>query len=137
MAYTGSGILAVTVSNTEVGTISLFPKAGESYNIDLGGTRSEDDAANATVSGDRINKQNIVCSKFELGQVAWDKTVKDELAFVNKLAAAKVGSTVTVKCIDGAIYEMQNGYPVGDLQGDGSAGTFPCTFQGNPNASRL
>lgn len=137
MAYTGSGILAITVNNTEVGTMSLFQKSGETYNIDLGGVRSEDSSDNVTVSGERINKQSIVCSKFDLGQVAWDKTVKDELAFVRKCAAAKVGSTVTVKCVDGAIYCMKNGYPVGDLAGDGSVGTFPCVFQGDANADRL
>src|SRR5690554_4651881 len=137
MAYTGSGILEVTYNNAEVGQGTFYTKDNEDYTIDLGGVRSSDDTSNATTSGERINQMNVVCSKFELPPVAWDKTVKDEQEKLQRLCASVVGSTWTITCLDGAIYKMENGYPVGDIAGDGMAGTVPVTLVGNPNAERI
>lgn len=137
MAYTGSGVLEVTYNNPQVGQGTLYPKDGEDYKIDLGGKRSDDDTGNATTSGKRINKISVVCSKFELPPIAWDKTSKNELGIVQKLAGATVGTTFTVTCLDGNVFQMQNGYPVGDLEGEGMAATIAVTLQGDPDASKI
>lgn len=137
MAYTGSGVLEVTYNNPQIGQGTLFCKDGEGYTIDLGGKRSADDTAMVTTSGTRINQMSVVCSKFELPPIAWDKTAKDELAILKKLAGAMVGTTWTVTCIDGAIYQMQNGYPAGDIAGEGYDGTIPLTLVGDADAERI
>lgn len=137
MAYTGSGVLSVTADNAQIGSATFFCKEGEGYTIDLGGTRSNDDASMVTGSGIRINQLSKVCSKFELPPIAWDKTVKDELSKLKEYSGAMVGTTWTVECIDGAIYIMNNGYPVGDIAGDGYAGTIALTLQGDADAQRL
>ena len=66
-----------------------------------------------------------------------DKTVKDELAILKKLAGSMVGTTWTVTCIDGAIYQMQNGYPAGDIAGEGYDGNIPLTLVGDADAERI
>lgn len=137
MAYTGSGVLEVTYNNPEIGSGTFFCKEGEGYTIDLGGTRSSDDTSMVTGAGTRINQLSIVCSKFELPPIAWDKTVKDELLKLKKLAGSMVGTIWTVTCIDGAVYQMINGYPVGDIAGDGYAGTIPLTLVGDADAERI
>ena len=137
MAYTGSGVLSATYNNPQVGSGTLYFKDGEGYTIDLGGKRSNDDAANTTTSGQRINQMSVVCSSFELPPIAWDKTVKDELGVLSRLASATVGTEWAIECVDGAIYVMNNGYPVGDIAGDGYAGTIPLKLQGDPYARRI
>lgn len=137
MAYTGSDIFKVTYANATIGSGTFYTKAGEGYTIDLGGQRSSDDKQNVTGGGTRINVATMSCSHFELPPIALDKTGVDELKKLNQLASAPTGSLVTVYCLDGAIYEMQNAYPVGDIAGDGYAGTIPCIFQGDAGASRI
>lgn len=137
MAYVGSDVLEVTYNNPIVGQGSFQCKAGEGSNISLGGISSGDDKGMVTGSGTRINQQTMNCSNFELPPIAWDKTGKDELAKLAELQSCTVGSVVTVSFVDGNIYQMQNAYPVGDLVGDGYAGTIACTFQGDAKASKI
>lgn len=137
MAYTGSGVLEVTYNNPEIGQGTLYCKDGEGYTIDLGGARSSDDTAMTTTAGKRINQMSVVCSKFELPPIAWDKTVKDELAILDRLSGSLVGTTWTVTCLDGAMYRMLNGYPVGDIAGEGYDGTIALTLVGDPDAERI
>jgi hypothetical protein len=137
MAFVGSDVQDVTYSNSVLGQGSLFCKAGESSNIDLGGLRSTDDKAMVTGNGKRINQSVMQCSHFELPPIAWDKTDKDELKKLSDLAGARVGTTWTVSFVDGTIYQMQNGYPVGDIKGDGYAGTIPLVLQGDAYASKI
>lgn len=137
MAYNGSDVLEVTYNNPVIGNGSLFCKSGEAVNIDLGGLRSTDDTKMVTGNGIRINQKTQSCSKFELPPIAWDKTDQDELAKLTALAGAANGSTWTVSFVDGAVYQMQNGYPVGDIVGDGYAGTIPLVLQGDANAKKI
>lgn len=137
MAFVGSDVLEVTYNNPLIGQGSFQCKAGEGSNIDLGGIRSTDDKTNSTGGGKRINQQTMNNSHFELPPIAWDKTDKDELKKLDDLAACPVGTVFTVAFVDGNIYQMQNGYPVGDLVGDGYAGTIPVTLQGDAGASKI
>ena len=135
--FIGSDVLEVTYNNPVVGNGSLFCKGGEASNIDLGGLRSTDDAKMITGNGIRINQQTQQASVFELPPVAWDKTDKDELSKLILLAGSQSGTTWTVSFVDGSIYQMQNGYPVGDLVGDGYAGTIAVKLQGNAGAKKI
>lgn len=137
MSFTGSDILEVTFNNAEKGQGTFYCKAGETYSIDLGGIRSTDDTGMVTGSGVIIDQKTVVRSKFTLGPIAWDKTSKDEVAVLVSLAETKVGTTFTVSCIDGAIYQMQNGFPVGDIDGDGYAAGVTVALQGNANAKQI
>lgn len=137
MGFTGSDILEVTYNSPSIGSGTFFCKGGESVNMDLGGLISTDDQGMATGNGDIIDQMTMNRSKFELGPIAWDLTDKNELAQLAALAAAPVGATFTVSYVTGSIWEMQKGKPVGNLVGDGYAGTIPVTLQGAPNASRI
>lgn len=137
MAFVGSDVQDVTYNNSIIGQGTLFCKSGESSNIDLGGLRESDDKTMSTGNGKRIGQKTMNNSTFELPPVAWDKTGNDELLTLTKLAGATTGTTFTVTFVDGTIYQMQNGYPVGDIKGDGYAGTIPLTLQGDANASKI
>ena len=137
MAFVGSDVLDVTYNNPVVGNGTLFCKAGEGSKIDLGGLRTEEDTNGVSGNGKPIFKKVMKRSNFELPPVAWDKTDKDELAKLSQLAASGVGSTWTVSFVDGSIYQMQEGYPVGDIAGEGSEGTIELVLQGAANASKI
>lgn len=131
MAYVGSDILEVTYNHPVIGQGTFQCKAGEGVTIDLGGVRSGDDRQNVTGGGKRINVQTMNCSQFTLTPVAWDKTGKDELKQLNKLVADPIGAVWTVAFLDGNVYRMQNGTPVGDIAGEGYNATIPLTLQGD------
>ena len=137
MAFVGSDVLEVTYNNSIVGNGTLFCKAGEGSKIDLGGLRTEEDTNGISGNGRPIFKKVMKRSRFELPPVAWDKTDKDELAKLSQLAASTVGSTWTVSFIDGSIYQMQEGFPCGDIAGEGSEGTIELVLEGASNASRI
>ena len=136
MAYKGSDVKEVTINHPTVGSFSLFCKAGEGSNIDLGGIRKNDDKQGITGNGEIMVQQTQNRSSFELPPIAWDKSGK-VLGKLVGLATSSDGSTVTVSYFDGYIVVMQNGHPVGDIVGDGYVGTIPLTFHGDANAKEL
>lgn len=137
MAFIGSDVQEVTYNNSVVGSGTFFCKAGEASNIDLGGLRNADDKNMITGNGSKIEQKTMGRSSFELPPIAWDKTDKDELQKLVQLAASTVGTEWTVTFLDGSIYHMRNGSPVGDIVGDGYAGTVALTIQGDAGASRI
>jgi len=137
MAFIGSDVKEVTVNNPVSGSFSFTCKANEGSNIDLGGIRTSDDKQGISADGRRISIKGQNCSEFVLPPVAWDKLGKDELKLLTALPSVMQGSTVVVSFLDGSIFRMLNGEPVGDISADGQAATFPITFQGNAGAKQI
>lgn len=137
MGAVGSDVLEVTYNHPTIGSGSLQCKAGEASQIDQGGSRSTDDANFVTGDGSKIEQKTMARSVFELPPVAWDKVDKNELDILSQLAEASVGADWTVSFLDGTIYQMTNGHPVGDIKGDGYAGTIPLILHGDARAKRI
>jgi len=137
MANIGSDVREITINNPITGAFTLFCKAGESSNFDKGGLRNTDDTGMVTGDGKMIHQKTMVRSKMECPPIAWDKTNRDELGRLSAIAESLEGSTCTFSFVDGSIYQMNDADIVGDIVGDGYAGTIPLIFQGEPGASKI
>ena len=114
--FTGGDILEITYNHEVEGSGTLFCKSGEDGTLDMGGFRTDDDAASLASNGKMINKINRVLGSFE-ATIAWDMTDQDELDKLRKMAASSFLADWTISSISGAIWGGK-GKPVGDLKGN-------------------
>ena len=116
-----------------LGDFRFFPKSGESYTIDTGGVRANDDANQITTSGKMMSQLNTVRGSFE-GPMAID-TDGEALENAAKLSAHPENGSWTFSLLNGRVHKMI-GRPVGDIQEDTNAGTFTLKVAGE-KMSRL
>lgn len=121
-------ILEVTYNHPTLGSGTYFPKAAEDSSFDPGGFRSGDDANAITGSGSMIDTINRSRWSFEV-PIEWDSSTDDELVSLRQLAADPVLADWTVRRINGSVYRG-TGKPVGDIVGNGNAGTIPLKVSG-------
>lgn len=125
---TSGDILEITYNHPTVGTGVIYPKAGEDSTFDLGGFRTSDDANMIDGSGAMIRQMNRVRWSAEC-TVAWDLNVRKDLENLVALASSPVLADWTFSHVSGVVYGGK-GVPVGDLQGNGNAGTFTLKVMG-------
>jgi len=128
MSAVGGDIIEVQFSHPTIGQGTIWPKAGESSTLDLGGFRSDDSDDGIDGSGLMIDKLTRKRPGFEI-VCAWDNNNRQELELVTLLAASPVPATWTVSHVSGAVYKG-SGKPVGDLKGAMDAATFPLKVAG-------
>lgn len=131
----GGDIVQVTYQHPTVGTGSIFPKAGESSTLMLGGFQSDDSEDGIDGSGQMIDKMTRKRSGFEI-VAAWDNNERQELEKVVLLAQSPVPATWNVTCVSGAVYKG-TGKPVGDLKGAMDAATFPLKVAGGGTFKKI
>ena len=103
-------------------TYRFYPKANETFNIDMGGIRTNDDANQVTSDGQLMAQKNRVRASID-GPIAGDTITNAELRALNIMSASPVPATWQIALISGAIYKGV-GMPVGDIQYDSNAGTI-------------
>lgn len=114
--YLGGDIEEITCSHPTLGDFRFQAKSNESYTLDPGGIRANDDANSVTGSGVMIQQKNRVLWSFE-GPVAVDMASGNEMENIPKLSASSEEGTWTISMIGGVIWKGK-GIPVGDMQID-------------------
>lgn len=111
-----------------LGEFRFNPKSNESFTIDKGGIRTNDDANQVTSNGQNMRQMNRVRWSIE-GPVAVDTVNDIELENITKLSSHPDDGVWTFSMVNGAIYKGK-GSPVGDIQADSNAGTMTIKIAG-------
>lgn len=114
--YIGGDIIEAVCSHPTLGDFRFAPKANESFTLDKGGIRNDDDASNVAGNGTMIQKKNMVLWSVE-GPVANDYKSDTEFDAITKLAESSELGTWTFTHISGVIWKGL-GIPVGDFNTD-------------------
>ena len=133
--YLGGDIIEITVNHPTVGEFKFSPKSNESFTLDEGGFRSNDDGNAVTGNGQMIDQLNNTRWSME-GPVAVDLTSGNELEKLPALAASPELGTWTITHISGAIWKGQ-GKPVGDLQADSNTAQMGLKVSGSGRLEKI
>lgn len=119
----------VNITCTHLGkTYRFSPKANESFNIDKGGIRGNDDANQVTSNNQMMSQLNMARWSVD-GPIAVDQISDAELSGLNVMAASPSLGRWQFDMISGAIY-VGTGRPVGDIATDSNAGTLTLKVAG-------
>jgi len=131
----GGDITEITFNHPTLGTGIIFPKSSEDSTFDLGGFRSNDDANMIDGSGEMIDQLNRARPFVEV-TVAWDMNTREDLEKITELNASPVLSDWTFTHVNGTVYGG-TGKPVGDVQGNANAATFPLKISGGGTFKKI
>tara|TARA_R110002049_G_scaffold224712_3_gene396486 strand:+ start:830 stop:1237 length:408 start_codon:yes stop_codon:yes gene_type:complete len=132
--FIGGDILEIVVQHT-IGEFRFQAKSNESFTLDPGGVRTNDDANQVTGSGDMIQQKNRVRWSFE-GPIAVDPISSNEFDNLSKLAAHPELGTWTISHISGTIYKGR-GTVVGDLAVDTNAAQMTLKVSGSGKLEKI
>jgi hypothetical protein len=118
-----------------LGEFRFFPKSNESFTIDRGGIRANDDANQVTSNGQNMPQLNRVRWSVE-GAIAVDTVSDNELNNLERLASHPDDGTWTFSLITGTVYKG-TGRPVGDQQYDTNAGTMTLKVSGGGKLEKI
>lgn len=135
MPTTAGDITEITANHPTLGTKTFYPKAGEAATYDLGGITSDDDAQGVDSSGGVIRKMNNKRWSVDI-TIAWDANDREDLEFLQSLAANTTPADWTYSWINGTVYGAK-GFPVGDVQGDTGAGTIKLKTAGGGKMKKI
>lgn len=136
MSYVAGDILEYTYNHPTIGSGTLYCKANEDSQVDLGGYRSEDDDSMITSDGQMIDKINAKRWSNESPPIAWDMTETDELDKLCQLSASPIPADWTITSISGAIWGGK-GKPVGDLKGSTNTGQISLKLAGGGQLKQI
>ena len=120
----------VDITCVHLGTTYRFsPKANETFNIDRGGIRVNDDASQVTSNGQIMRQLNRVRWMID-GPIAADSISGYEQNALNILSASPALGVWQFSFINGAILKG-TGSPVGDIQLDSNSGQITLKVSGN------
>lgn len=131
----GGDIIEITFNHPVLGTGTFFPKSAEDTTYNLGGYKSNDDENSVTGSGENIDQMNNTRWSFE-ATCAWDMNNRDDLDKVDQLAAHPVPADWTITHINGVVHGGK-GKPVGNVEGNGNAGTFVLKVAGGGKMKKI
>lgn len=114
-------ITEIVCQHSTAGTTTFYPKANESFTIDRGGIRTNDDESQLTSMGDLMRQKNRKRAFFE-GPIAVDMTTDLEINKLLEMQESSLLGTWSISNLDGVTYRGV-GCHVGDLQLDTNAGT--------------
>lgn len=116
-------------------THRFYPKANETFNVDQGGIRTNDDASQTTSKGDMMRQLNRVRWMVD-GAIAVDTISNDELTILNKMSGSPESGIWQFYLVSGSVFKGV-GSPVGDLQYDTNAGTINLKVSGNRELEKI
>lgn len=131
----GGDIIEATYNHPTVGSGILFAKAAEDSTFDLGGFRSSDEANGVDGGGNMIDQLNRVRWSMDL-VVAWDMNTREDLENITAMTESPELADWTFSHVNGTVYGGK-GKPVGDLQGNGNAATFPLKVSGGGKLKKI
>jgi len=127
MAAIGGDILEITYNHPTLGQGVLLPKSNESFTLDLGGFRSNDDANMIDGGGQMIDQINRVRWSGE-GTIAVDE-LQETQENMTALAGSPQLADWTFTHVNGTVYGGK-GKPVGDIQVDKNVNTMTLKISG-------
>lgn len=133
--FIGGDITEVSVKHPDLGEFRFQVKASESFNLDPGGFRSNDDASSITGGGSMIDQINRVRWSAE-GPVAVDLISGNEIENLPKLAESPTLGTWTFTHISGSI-QKGLGKVVGDLSADTNTAQMTLKVSGSGRLEKL
>jgi len=136
MAFIGCDFLQIGIKHSSLGSFTLYPKAGESGQIELGGLMTESDTKGITGSGEVIWKQSIQRWVVETPPIAWKRSGVDTLNQIQSLSNSFEELDLTFELADGTIY-IGKGKIVGELKGASYDATIPLKFEGGGKLTKI
>ena len=133
--YVGGDITEVTCNHPTLGSFKFATKSNESYTLDPGGYRSNDDANMITGDGQMIDQINRVRWSFE-GPLQVDFESGNEVNNLPKLAESIEQATWTFTFISG-ITMRGKGKHVGDIQIDSNNAQLSAKLAGGGRLEKL
>lgn len=133
--YIGGDILELVCKHPTLGEFRFQAKSNESFVLDPGGLRSNDDANAITGSGDIIDQINRVRWSLE-GAVAVDPISGNEIENLPKLAESSELGTWTITHISGTIWKGL-GKVVGDLNADTNTAQLTLKVAGSGRLEKI
>lgn len=130
--FLGGDITEIVAKHPTLGDVRFHTKSNESYTMDRGGYRNNDDANQLTGSGKAIYQKNRVRWSLE-GPVLVDFTSD---ATVEELSASSEEATWVISHISGAIYQGK-GMIVGDLQPDTNTAQMTLKVSGGGKLEKI
>lgn len=135
MSAIGGDILEITYNHPTLGGGTIYPKSGEDSTINTGGFRTEDEDTGVDGSGRAIKKLNRKRWSVET-VVGWDNNIAKELEAVAKMAASAEDAEWTITHVSGTVWGG-TGFPTGDIEGAGNAGTFKLKLAGGGELTKI
>ncbi|MES2287266.1 MAG: hypothetical protein V4547_16360 [Bacteroidota bacterium] len=132
--FLAGDVASIVCNHPTLGDLRFEPKANESFNIDRGGIRTNDDANMITSQGKPIYQLNRVRWSVE-GPIAVDfeeETDND----VKKLSASPQEGTWTITMLTGVVYKG-TGKPVGDIQPDTNTAQMTLKLSGGGELEKI
>lgn len=133
--YIGGDIIDVTCNHPTLGSFKFATKSNESYTIDPGGYRSNDDANMVTGDGQFIDQVNRVRWSFE-GPLQVDFASGNEIDNLPALAESAELGTWTISLISGVTLRGL-GKHVGDVQVDSNNAQLSVKIAGGGKLEKL
>jgi hypothetical protein len=134
--YIGCDFKQIGIKHSELGTVTLYPKAGENGQIETGGYTTESDPKGITGSGEAIYKQTIGRWVVETPPIAWKRSGTDTLDQIKAIANSFEEIDCTFELADGTIW-VGKGKIVGDIKGATLDATIPLKFEGGGKLTRI
>jgi len=125
MPIIAGDVKQVTFDHDEKDSFNLQPKSGADSTFSKGGFKSDDDDANITSGGNRIDKMTRIPWMFEI-EVGADDITLDQ---IQEATQNPVEGTLTVTYMSGMV-RVGRGKPVGDVVHNTQQGTMTVKFQG-------
>jgi hypothetical protein len=123
------------VCNHNGNTYRYAPKANETFNVDRGGIRANDDANQVTSNGQMMSQLNRVRWSID-GPIAYDQITGAEESSLNLMSASPIMGIWQFSFISGAILKGE-GRPVGDIASDSNAGTLTLKVAGSRELEKI
>lgn len=133
--YIGGDILEVTCNHPTEGSLTFATKSNESYTLDPGGFRSNDDANMITGNGVFVDQVNRVRWSFE-GALMVDFGSGNELEKLTAMSESSDLGTWTISMISGDVFTGK-GKPVGDIQADSNTAQMTVKLAGGGRLVKL
>lgn len=133
--YTGGDLIEITCNHPTLGNFNFATKSNESYTLDPGGNRSNDDANGVTGDGTFIDQVNRVRWSFE-GPLMADFASGNEVDNLPKLAESSELGTWTFSHISGVVWRGRGKF-VGDIQLDTNTAQLTAKLSGGGKIEKL
>jgi hypothetical protein len=134
--YIGCDFKQIGIKHSELGTVTLYPKAGENGQIETGGYTTESDPKGITGSGEAIYKQTIGRWVVETPPIAWKRSGVDTLDQIKAISNSFEEIDCTFELADGTIW-IGKGKIVGEIKGATLDATIPLKFEGGGKLTRI
>lgn len=133
--YIGGDLTEITCNHPTLGNFSFATKSNESYTLDPGGKRSNDDASMVAGNGEMIDQVNNVRWSFE-GPLMADFDSGNELENLPLLAESSELGTWTFSHISGVVWRGK-GKIVGDINVDTNTAQLTAKLAGGGRLEKL